>query len=82
MAENVFKNPWRALDITANIATAAANRNPKNVLPSLPEELTFYITGKALYLGNFVWIMVYKWNKKQQSYTHLQQKKTTIWNID
>ena len=30
MAKNVLKNPHRALDITANIATAAASRNPKN----------------------------------------------------
>ena len=29
MAKNVLSNPTRALDITANIATAAATRNPK-----------------------------------------------------
>ena len=28
----IFKNPSRAIDITANIATAAASRNPKNVM--------------------------------------------------
>ena len=28
MAKNVLKNPRRALYITANIATAAASRNP------------------------------------------------------
>ena len=27
--KNVLENPSRALDITANIATAAASRNPK-----------------------------------------------------
>ena len=54
MAKNVLKNPTRALDITANIATAAASRNPKNVMPTLPELITFYNTGKGLYLGKFV----------------------------
>ena len=29
MAENVLKNPTRALDITENLAKAAASRNPK-----------------------------------------------------
>ena len=41
MAKNVLQNPGRALDITANIATAAASRNPKNVMKSLPELITF-----------------------------------------
>ena len=54
MAKNVLKNPTRALDITANIATAAASRNPKNVMSTLPELITFYNTGKGLYLGKFV----------------------------
>ena len=54
MARNVSKNPGRALDITANIATAAAARNPKNVMPTLPELLTFYNTEKGHYLGKFV----------------------------
>ena len=53
MAKNVLNNPTRALDITANIATAAASRNPKNVVKSLPELITFYNTGKGLYLGKF-----------------------------
>ena len=54
MAKNVLSNPGRALDITANIATAAASRNPKNVMSTLPELITFYNTGKGLYLGKFV----------------------------
>ena len=53
MAKNVLKNPSRALDITANIAIAAASRNPKNVMKSLPELITFYNTGKGLYLPRF-----------------------------
>ena len=54
MAKNVLSNPTRALDITADIATAAATRNPKNIMKRLPELITFYNTGKGLYLGKFV----------------------------
>ena len=54
MAKNVLSKPGRALDITANIATAAASRNPKNVMSTLPELITFYNTGKGLYLDKFV----------------------------
>ena len=54
MAKNVLKNPRRALDITANIATAAASRNPKNVMKTLPEIKNFFNTGKGVYLGKFV----------------------------
>ena len=54
VAKNVLKKPGRALDITANIATAAASRNPKNVMSTLPELITFYNTSKGLYLGKFI----------------------------
>ena len=54
MAKNVLRNPGRAVDITANIATAAASRNPKNLMSTLPEIIFFYNTGKGLYLGKFV----------------------------
>ena len=54
MAKNVFSNPGRALDSTAKIATAAASRNSKQALSTLPELITFYNTGKGLYLGKFV----------------------------
>ena len=53
MAKNVLSNPGRALDSTAKIATAAASRNSKQVLSTLPELITFYNTGKGLYLGKF-----------------------------
>ena len=42
MAKNILKGPSRALDIAANIATAAASRN---VLSTLPEVINFYLTG-------------------------------------
>ena len=54
MAKNVLKNPNRVLDITANIARAAASRNLKNVMSTLPEVISLYNTGKGLYLGKFV----------------------------
>ena len=54
MAKNVLDNPGRALDLTAKIATAAASRNSKQALSTLPELITFYNTGKGLYLGKFV----------------------------
>ena len=54
LAKNVLKNLSRALDITANIATAAASKSPKNILSTLPEVINFYHTGKGLYLGKFV----------------------------
>ena len=54
MAKNVLSNPRRALDLTAKIATAAASKNSKQALSTLPELITFYNTGKGLYLGKFV----------------------------
>ena len=54
LATNVLKNPGRALEIGANIATAAATKNPKAALSTLPEVINFYHTGKGLYLGKFV----------------------------
>ena len=54
MAKNVLSNPGRALDLTAKVATAVASRNSKQALSTLPELITFYNTGKGLYLGKFV----------------------------
>ena len=54
MPKNVLSNPGRALDLTAKIATAAASKNSKQALSTLPELITFYNTGKGLYLGKFV----------------------------
>ena len=54
MAKNVLSNPGKALDLTAKLATAAASRNSKQALSTLPELITFYNTRKGLYLGKFV----------------------------
>ena len=53
MAKNVINTPGRALVLTAKIATAAASRNSKQALSTLPELITFYHTGKSLYLPRF-----------------------------
>ena len=54
LAKNVISNPGRALDLTTKIATAAASKISKQALSTLPELITFYNTGKGLYLGKFV----------------------------
>ena len=54
LAKNVLSNPSQALDITANIPTTAASRNPENVISTLLELIKFYHTGKRLYFGKFV----------------------------
>ena len=51
MVKNVLSNPGRAIDLTAKLATAAASRNFKQALSTLPELMTFYNTGKRLYFG-------------------------------
>ena len=53
LATNALKNPGRFLEIGANVATAAATRNPKAALSTLPEVINFYHTGKGLYLPRF-----------------------------
>ena len=54
MAKNVLSNPGRALDLTAKTAIAAASRNSKQALSTLPELITFYNTGRGFYLGKLV----------------------------
>ena len=53
MSKNVLSNPTRAFNLTAKIAMAAASRNSKQALSTLSEGITFYYTGKCLYLGDF-----------------------------
>ena len=48
MSKNVINNPGNNMDITANIATADASRNPKNVVKALPEMINFQNTGRGL----------------------------------
>ena len=53
MAKNVLSSPGRALDLTAKSATAAVFKNSKQSLSTLPKLITFYNTGKGLFLGKF-----------------------------
>ena len=69
MAKDVLSNPSRALDLTAKIATSAVSKKSKQALSTIPELKTFYNTGKCLYLGKFVYIMVYIWTKNIVDYT-------------
>ena len=41
MAKNMLKYPRRALDSTANVASAVASKNPQQVLSTLPELIKF-----------------------------------------
>ena len=68
LATNVLKNPSRALEITSNIATAAATKSPKAALSTLPEVINFYHTGKVLYLPRFSYFVLYKWTKNVINY--------------
>ena len=54
LLKNALKNPSRFLEIGANVATAAASRNPKAALSTLPEVIKFYHEGRGLYLGKFI----------------------------
>ena len=47
-------NPGRALEIGTEIGSATVSTNPKAVLSSIPDVVSFYHTGIVLYLGKFV----------------------------
>ena len=53
LATNALINQTTFLEFGANVATAAASRNPKASLSTLPEVINFYHTGKGLYLPRF-----------------------------
>ena len=52
MEKNVLSNPRRPLALTAKTATAAAFRNSKQALSTLPEFITAYNTKKRFTLVN------------------------------
>ena len=51
MLEKVLNNPGRALEIAANVGTAAASKNPKVITATAPDNIKFVHQGKCLYLG-------------------------------
>ena len=70
MAKNVLSNPGRALYLTAKIARAAASRNCKQALSTLPHLITFYNNGKGVYLGKLLYFISYEGSKNVIDYTH------------
>ena len=72
LATNALKNPFRFLEIGANVVAATVSRNPKAALSAIPEAINFYHTGKGLYLENPYCLspLYNKWTKKQINYTH------------
>ena len=52
--EKLATNTARLPEVGANVATAAASRNPKADLSTPPEVNNFYHTGTGLYLDKFV----------------------------
>ena len=55
LVTNVLKSPARALEIGANVATAAVSGNPKAASWTLPEVIKISHEGRGLYLGKFIW---------------------------
>ena len=51
VGKKIHNNPARALEIAANIGTAAANKNLKLIAATAPEIINFVHQGKGLYLG-------------------------------
>ena len=51
VGKKILNNPGRALEIAANIGTAAASRNPKLIAATAPDIIKFVHQGKGLYLG-------------------------------
>jgi len=53
VGKKILNNPGRALEIAANIGTAAASKNPKLIAATAPDIIKFVHQGKGLYLGEF-----------------------------
>ena len=51
VGKKILNNPGRALEIAANIGTAAAIKNPKLIAATAPDIIKFVHQGKGLYLG-------------------------------
>ena len=49
VGKKILNNPGRALEIAANIGTAAASKNPRLIAATAPEIIKFVHQGKGLY---------------------------------
>ena len=51
VGKKILNNPGRALELAANIGTAAASKNPRMIAATAPDFIKFVQQGKGLYLG-------------------------------
>ena len=51
VGKKILNNPGRALELAANIGTAAASKNPKLIAATAPDIIKFVHQGKGLHLG-------------------------------
>ena len=51
VGKKLLNNPGRALELAANIGTAAASKNPRMIAATAPDIIKFVHQGKGLYLG-------------------------------
>ena len=51
VGKKTLNNPGRALELAANIGTAAASKNSKLIAATAPDIIKFIHQGKGLYLG-------------------------------
>ena len=51
VGKKILNNPGRALELAANIGTAAARKNPRMIAATAPDIIKFFHQGKGLYLG-------------------------------
>ena len=49
VGKKILNNPGRALEIAANIGTAAASKNPRMIAATAPDIIKFVHQGKGLY---------------------------------
>ena len=49
VGKKILNNPGRALEIAANIGTAAASKNPRLIAATAPDVIKFVHQGKGLY---------------------------------
>ena len=55
VGKKILNNPWRELELAANIVTAAASKNPRMIAATAPDVIKLIHQGKGLYLGKIHW---------------------------
>ena len=51
VGKKILNNPGRALELAANLGTAAASKNPRMIAASAPDNTKFVHQGNGLYLS-------------------------------